>query len=89
MQECRLLDTASGSLPWEPRVCSICSVPDILRANSCSHMRLQAKLVRRLLRKKVEVKAFCTKRQVPVENPYIGCGHCHPDAASVLMPEGQ
>ena len=88
VQECRLLDTASGSLSWEPNVCSICPVPDILRANNCSHMKLQVRLVRRLLRRRVEVKASCSKHQVPVENPYVGCGHCHPDAAAVLMPEG-
>jgi len=47
-------------------------------------MELHARLTRRWLRRRVEVEAFCTDQQVPVENPYVGCGHCHPRAAAVL-----
>jgi hypothetical protein len=36
------------------------------------------------LARHVEVYAVCTKYQVEVKDPYIGCGHCHPDAAAIL-----
>lgn len=82
IQECRLLSREE----WQPRVCSVCPVPDILRANRCAHMRLHARLVRRWLRRRVEVTAYCDRYEVPVENPYVGCGRCHPDAGAVLIP---
>ena len=84
VQECRLLAAERGSLPWKPQVCTICPVPAILRANDCPHIALRARLVRRRLRRKVEVEAYCTRNKVAVKNPYVGCGHCHPDAATVL-----
>lgn len=84
VQECRLLEPSHGSLPWEPKACAICSVPDILRANRCPHMVLEARLVRRLLRRRVEVTAYCMEQEQDVPNPYIGCGHCHPEAAAIL-----
>lgn len=84
LQECRLLETGKDSLPWEPNVCSGCPVPEILRANSCPHMVLRGKLVRRLLRKQVKIGAYCTEYKEIVTNPYVGCGRCHPGAAAVL-----
>ena len=87
IQECRLLARSSDSLPWEPKVCQICPVPEILRANSCPHMELRARLVRRWFRRRMEVAAYCTDHHVEVADPYVGCGHCHPDAARVLASE--
>ncbi len=89
VQECRLLAQSVNSLPWEPKVCAICPLPSILRANGCPHMTLRARLVRRWLRRRVEVAAYCTRHQVAVENPYVGCGHCHPDAAAVLASKSE
>jgi hypothetical protein len=43
--------------------------------------------VRRWFRRRVEVTAYCADRQVEVADPYVGCGHCHPEAAWVLSPE--
>jgi hypothetical protein len=45
-------------------------------------MLLEAKVVRRWfgLVHRVEVYAVCTEYQVEVEDPYVGCGHCHPEA---------
>ena len=87
IQECRFLGRNSTPLAWEPRTCTICPVPDILRANGCPHMTLSAHLVRRWLRRRVEVRAYCAQYNEPVKNPYIGCGRCHPEAASILSPE--
>ncbi len=88
VQECRLLDPEE----WRPRVCATCPVPSILQANRCTHMRLEAHRVRRWLRWRVEVTAFCERYQVPVENPYVGCGRCHPEGRAVLLatePQGE
>jgi hypothetical protein len=87
VQECRLLRGSGDSPPWEPRVCAICPVPAILRANACPHMTLRARLLRRWFRRRVQVTAFCEHSNVVVKNPYLGCGHCHPDAAALLAPE--
>jgi len=87
-QECRLLARTAGSLPWEPRTCAICPVPGIRQANQCPHMTLRARLMRRWLRKRVQVEAYCTEHQVAVDNPYVGCGRCHPQAAVFVLSEG-
>ena len=85
-QECRLIGRNPRSGPWEPNLCSRCPVPDILRANACPHMVLEAQVVRRWfgLVRRVDVYAVCTKYQVEVDDPYVGCGHCHPHAATIL-----
>lgn len=84
-QECRLLTGRADSLPWEPRVCSICPLPAIVQANHCPVMTLQVRLVRRWLRRRVVVTAYCTRYKVEVENPYVGCGRCHPEAAAIFV----
>ncbi len=85
-QECRLIDRNPRSNPWTPDLCGRCPVPGILRANSCPHMVLEAEVVRRWfgLVRRVQVYAVCIEHQVEVKDPYVGCGHCHPQAASVL-----
>ncbi len=49
-------------------------------------MVLEARVVRRWfgLVHRVEVYAVCTEQEVEVEDPYVGCGHCHPDAVRLL-----
>ncbi len=89
VQECRLLSPRTGSLPWDPQVCAICPVADILRANHCPAMALRARLVRRWFRRRVVVEAYCNRYQVAVDNPYVGCGHCHPEAAAILSTREQ
>ena len=86
IQECRLIARNPRSEGWESRLCAHCPVPSILRANACPNLVLEARVVRRLLGlvRRVEVYAVCTEHQVEVENPYVGCGHCHPQAATVL-----
>jgi len=85
-QECRLIARNLRSEPWQPHLCARCSVPDILRANACPNMVLEAQVARRWLGlvRRVEVYAVCTKYQVEVADPYVGCGHCHPQAATIL-----
>lgn len=84
-QECRLVGRDS-QLAWEPKLCSRCPVPGIVRANGCPSMVLEGRVVRRWfgLVRRVEVYAVCTEHQVEVTDPYVGCGHCHPQAAMIL-----
>jgi hypothetical protein len=85
-QECRLIGRNPRSEKWEPNLCARCPAPAIVRANGCPNMVLEAQAIRRWLGlvRRVEVYAVCTERQVEVEDPYVGCGHCHPQAATVL-----
>lgn len=88
-QECRLIARNPRSEPWTPNLCARCPVPDILQANACPNMVLEATVKRKWLGlvRKVEVYAVCTEYQVEVEDPYVGCGHCHPEAERVFKAE--
>ncbi len=85
-QECRLIARNPRSEGWRPGLCARCPVPAILRANACPNMALQAQVVRRWLGlvRRVEVYAVCTEQQVEVQDPYVGCGHCHPQTATIF-----
>ena len=53
-------------------------MPDILRANTCPNMILEARVKRRFgLLRRVAVQAFCTLTKEEVAEPMVGCGHCH------------
>ena len=77
-EECRLLP-----LPGQNRssdLCRTCPVPDIVRANSCEHMKLKITVVRPItaaFQRRVQVTAFCEKVKRDVLEPQIGCGECH------------
>ena len=76
----RLLADASPPQPWARDLCFTCPVPDLLRANACTYMVLEGRVERPFpyLKRKVNVKAFCTKTLRPVREPQVGCGECHP-----------
>ena len=86
-QECRLIKSNPNSRPWQPELCSRCPVPDILRANACPNMVLEARVIRRWLGlvHRVEVYAVCTEYEREVDDPYVGCGHCHPEATKLFQ----
>jgi hypothetical protein len=77
---CRLLVSANPPLIWQSSHCDTCPVPDILMANTCPNMVLKPSLVRRFpfTKQHVRVVAYCLKTSHLVEEPYIGCGECHP-----------
>lgn len=79
-EECRLLEGASPPLPWKPSLCTTCPVPEILRANACSHMLLEPSLARPFpfLRQEVRVRTYCSQTRRADFDPHIGCGECHP-----------
>lgn len=83
IQECRLIERNPYSRQWDPRLCARCPVPGILRANACPNMVLEAKVVPRWLGlvHRVEIYAVCSEHHIEVADPYIGCGHCHPQAS--------
>jgi hypothetical protein len=78
VEECRLLK-AQG-LQWTRDLCFTCPVPEITRANSCRHMKLNVKIVRpitAMFQRRVQVNAYCEKTKRDVPEPQVGCGECH------------
>jgi hypothetical protein len=75
-EECRLLNSAD----WSQKDCQNCPVPDILIANNCPNMVLAGEIKKGILGlgRKVAVTAYCKKTHRDIENPYVGCGECHP-----------
>jgi hypothetical protein len=78
-QECRLIAQNPQSEPWEPKLCNHCPVPGILRANACPNLVLEGRVKKGFLGllRQVAVGAVCTEYLVEVNEPHIGCGHCH------------
>jgi len=77
-EECRLITDSTP--PWQIKYCKSCSVPDIVRANSCPNMILSGKINKGFLglAPKVQISAYCTKIHGEVEDPFVGCSECHP-----------
>ena len=75
VQECRLAQENPESLPWRPKDCYKCPVPDIVRANASPDMTLTLTIRSVLLGfvRQVKVDAWCTRHDIPIENPYVGC----------------
>jgi hypothetical protein len=78
VQECRLIKANPESLPWRPKYCSMCSMPDILNANSSAdlELKLTVKPLVLGLGRRLEVIAACRKHRIVIEDPYIGCPKC-------------
>lgn len=80
VQECRLIEATPGGGNWAPDLCSKCPVPGIARANACPNLVLEAQVrsgFLGLVGRRVEVRASCLYTAGPVDEPHIGCGHCH------------
>jgi len=79
LQECRLVKRNPESAPWRPGLCQTCPVPDILAANACPNLILEARVTRRWLGlvQRVQVSGWCKAYFLDVEHPAVGCGHCH------------
>ena len=76
-QECRLIAANPDSRAWHPNLCKTCPRPEILRANGCTNMTLEAWVGRRwLVLPQVRVRAFCTLSEQEVVEPMVGCGSC-------------
>lgn len=77
MQECRIQKHPKSAL-WTPKVCSRCIVPGILRANSSPDLHLELNIRPAFLgiNRKPIVTARCTRHNITIEDPYVGCPHC-------------
>jgi hypothetical protein len=78
VEECRLLQLHGQT--WTRDLCKTCPVPDIARANSCEHMKLNVTVTRPIkavFQRRVQVNASCEKTKRNVSEPQIGCGECH------------
>ena len=85
LQECRLIKGNPDSLRWQPKYCAQCAVPDILNANASRDMELTltVKPVLLGLGRRLEVKAFCLKHRIPIEDPYVGCPKCNAERSGL------
>lgn len=85
---CNLLDGRPDAAHWTSALCAVCPVPDIRRANGCTHMTLHARIDKRGWRfweaERVLVDATCTRSGKTVANPYVGCGQCHGNLTFVV-----
>jgi hypothetical protein len=74
-QECRLIKRNPNSLAWKPTDCQNCPIPDILNANASPNMELTLTVDTKMfgLRRTMNVTAHCTKHDIGIEDPYIGC----------------
>jgi hypothetical protein len=79
-EECRLIGNASPPHHWSPDLCKTCPVPGIIRANACPNLEIRAEVGGLIVnfRRRVKINSFCTKSGLPVAEPEIGCGQCHP-----------
>jgi len=75
VQECRLIKYNNASMPWRPKDCANCPVPDILNANASPTMELTLTVKPKFigLGRKLEISARCTRHDVPIEDPFVGC----------------
>jgi hypothetical protein len=80
VEECRLLEEQPNKMKWEQNLCKNCPVPSIKRANACQTLVLVPSIAKSIfgMNKKIKITAYCSKSNLPVKVPEIGCGSCHP-----------
>jgi hypothetical protein len=73
LQECRApKDPRSDG--WTTDICARCAVPDILLANGSPWLELTIRIKRRkILGTNVTVTARCTRHDLVLDDPIIGC----------------
>jgi len=73
---------------WTSALCATCAVPDIKRVNGCPFMRLHIFIGKPWWRfwgkESIQLYADCERSHKVVENPYVGCGECHPPMQFVV-----
>ncbi|HQN03782.1 MAG TPA: hypothetical protein PK174_00045 [Anaerolineaceae bacterium] len=89
IEKCNLIGDEKPPRSWKADLCKTCPVPGILLANGCDKMTLAGEVKPGILGigRKVNITAYCTKVHSQVENPYIGCGHCHGSVAFTIGDE--
>lgn len=85
---CHLLEGHPDAQRWTSALCATCAVPDIKRANGCPSMHLHARIGKPWWRfwgkESIQLYADCERSHKVVENPYVGCGECHPPVQFVV-----
>lgn len=76
-EECRGLVNPQDKLIWHSDFCKDCPVPNIQRNNSCPNLVLSTYIAKSWFKKRMKVEASCSKTLERVNDPNIGCGHCH------------
>ncbi len=83
-QECRLVQRNRASLPWRPADCERCPVPEILRTNRSSDLRLELTIEKRFgFFRRNRVEAYCLAHVRGVSDPIRGCPDCAADRSQV------
>lgn len=79
VHECRLVKENPESARWHPSDCGKCPVPEILNANASKDMKLTLTIKPKFLGfvRQFEVKAYCVRHRIPIEDPHIGCPKCN------------
>ncbi len=77
---CRLIERNPHSRPWHPDLCKTCPVPYILTHTRVEHLALEATVVKKFFRERVEVFAVCTKHLRELDNPLV-CPDCEAERA--------
>ena len=78
-QECRLIHENPNSLRWKPTDCFKCPIPDILNANASPFLDLKLTIKPKMLGigRQMEVTATCSRHNIPIKDPYVGCTECN------------
>jgi hypothetical protein len=89
-EECRLIERNPNGGNWTSNLCSGCVVPQIVLANACPNLILDAEAKSGFLGlgRGVKVSARCTRTGEVVEEPEIGCGLCHQPIQGLTLDEG-
>jgi hypothetical protein len=76
-EECRLLAAnPENSIPWKRGHCDTCPVPAIVVGSNSRDLLLEAQVVRKMLRERVEVTfAVCTRHMEELSDP-VFCPGC-------------
>jgi hypothetical protein len=82
-EECRALASTYDAREWTSHLCKQCKVPDILRNNACPNLVLTVAPTKLLFVKRIKLFTYCTVSHGPVQDPNIGCGHCHLDSSTI------
>ncbi len=76
-EECRGLINPNDKAEWTSLLCETCPVPNIQRNNNCPNLVLTTFISKSWFKKRIKIKASCSKTLESVKDPNVGCGLCH------------
>jgi hypothetical protein len=79
IEECRLIGNKPPPNNYTPDLCKTCPIPKYIQANSCPNLQYKAVVNNSILKRwrRVVISATCSKSNLVVKEPQIGCGQCH------------